>query len=237
MLYHIFKLVCLIFLFGRVLYRMKTNRRSKRVKKTRRNRRSRRMQRGGGGGGEVRGDPMYNYMVGSCKKICEDDYNLRKLQGNYSYHGITLEQFLTSCLETCDNIYVPLEHYDEETTVNGWYILSKRQSDHVNVHYYLAHKIMTEGNPHALNSLNPTNYYITTKDIKLMDKKLDELPDLQKTYKTGRWYQMKNKLWKLTYDKPNRLFKWTNQEDKEMTQPFLIESPLKIGDNIATEVK
>lgn len=237
MLYHIFKLVCLIFLFGRVLYRMKTNRRSKRVKKTRRNRRSRRMQRGGGGGGEVRGDPMYNYMVGSCKKNCQDDYDLRKLQGNYSYHGITLEQFLTSCLETCDNIYVPLEHYDEETAVNGWYIFSRRHSD-MYVHYYLAHIIMTKDNPHALNYVDSLKYRITTEmGINLMDKKLDELPDLQKTYETGgRWYQRK-KLWKLMYNEGERLFKWTNQKDKEMTQPFLIESPLKIGDNIATEVK
>jgi hypothetical protein len=190
------------------------------------------MQRGGGGGGEVRGDPMYNYMVGLCKKTCQDDYNLRKLQGNYSYHGITLEQFLTSCLETCDNIYVPLEHYDEKTTVNGWYILSRRHSD-VNVHYYLAHKIMTEGNPHALNYVDSLKYPIPTEmDIKLMDKKLDELPDLQKTYKTGPWY--KKKLWKLMYNEGERLFEWTNQKDKEMTQPFLIASPLKIGDNIAT---
>jgi hypothetical protein len=96
---------------------------------------------------------------------------------------------------------------------------------------------MTEGNPHALNYVDSLKYPITTEmDIKLMDNKLDELPDLQKTYKTGRWYQ-RTKLWKLMYNEGERLFEWTNQKDKEMTQPFLIESPLKIGDNIATEVK
>jgi len=216
---------------------MKTNRRSKRVKKTRRNRRSRRMQRGGGGGGEGGGDPMYNYLIEFCKKNCQNEYNVSFLQ-QPSRHGETPEQRRISCLTTCDHMYVLLKHYDDKTAVNGWYIFSTRHSEE-SVYYYLAHIIMTKDNPNALThaaGLLPTLYRITPEmDINLMDEKLDKLPDLKKTYKTGRWYNKKS--WKLIYNEATRLFEWTNQtDDKEIPQPFHIASPLKIGYEIATEV-
>ena len=219
MLYHIFKLVCLIFLFGRVLYRMKTNRRSKRVKKTRRNRRSRRMQRGG--------DPMYEYNIGMCKKRCLHD-NIYIIDPMKDPEGVIEQVNYKRCIQNCETTIKPLKHYDEKTAVNGWYIFSRRHSD-VYVYYYLAHTIMTKNNPNALNFVDSLKYPITAE----FDEKLDELPDLQKTYKTGRWYQRKQS-WKLMYNEGERLFEWTNQKDKEMTQPFLIASPLKIGDEIAT---
>ncbi len=122
------------------------------------------------------------------------------------------------------------------------------------VEYYLAHKIMHPDETIKRTSDLITPSYLITytnesdKKANEFDKKLDELPDLKKTYETyetyetGSWFNrlFKKKLintWKLIYNDETRLFEWQNQTDKKMTRDFLIESPLKIGDNIATESK
>jgi hypothetical protein len=173
---------------------------------------------------------MYKYRVETCKKDCTSQHTNKPTEigrRQYDYD----EPGYKRCIHECNTTIIPLNHYDVKTaTKNGWYIFSKLNL-YQSVEYYLAHTIMTYHNPYALHDQVPTSYVITTE----MDKKLDELPDLQKTYKTGPWY--KKKLWKLMYNEGTRIFEWTNQKDKEIPQPFLIASPLKIGDNIATEVK
>jgi hypothetical protein len=184
---------------------------------------------------------MYNYLIKNCKKDCDSQHTNKPTENGMRHESDYDKQGYEICILGCDTTFKPLKHYDvEHATANGWYIFSTLHSEG-SVYYYLAHKIMTKDNLNALNhasGLPPTLYRITTKmDINLMDKKLDKLPDLQKTYETGRWYQRKQ-IWKLIYNEVARLFEWTNQtDDKEIPQPFLIASPLKIGDKIATEVK
>ena len=212
---------------------MKTNRRSKRVKKTRRNRRSRRTQRGGG-----EGDPMYEFMIKRCKEDCLLREKIRENNINNPP-----EEEKEVCIKNCETDFIPLQHYDVKTaTKNGWYIYSKYNS-HGKAEYYLAHKKMPD---HNLVIQSPS-YFITytnesDKKANEFDKKLDELPDLDKTYETGSLFNrlFKKKLintWKLRYNVETLLFEWQNQTDKKMTRQFLIESPLKIGDKIATESK
>ena len=169
-------------------------------------------------------------MIKRCIDDCYSDHTNKSTEsGMRSASGYaTNNQGLTKCIEECNDRNKPLKHYNVKTaTKNGWYIFSKINS-HQMAEYYLAHKSMTTDETDVINT---ESYLITNANE--FDKKLDELPDLKKTYKTGSWYT-KKKTWKLIYNNETGLFEWQNQTDKT-THPFLIESPLKIGDKIATE--
>ena len=184
---------------------------------------------------------MYEFMIKRCKEDCDSlhtnkstEYGMRR-ESEYDYQGHA------NCITKCDDKYKPLQHYDVKTaTKNGWYIYSNLNSHNI-VDYYLAHEFMHPNKTIKRESDLITPYFITNtnetdKKANKFDEKLDELPDLDKTYETGRWWFTK-KTWKLIYNDKTQLFEWQNQTDKKMTREFLIESPLKIGDNIATESK
>lgn len=191
---------------------------------------------------------MYEFMIKSCKEHCLLLEQIRSRNINNPPEEEKEVNYET-CIKNCETDFIPLQHYSRENaTKNGWYIYSKYNS-HGKAEYYLAHKKMPD---HNLVIQSPS-YFITytnesDKKANEFDKKLDELPDLKKTYETyetyetGSWFNrlFKKKLintWKLIYNDETRLFEWQNQTDKKMTRDFLIESPLKIGDNIATESK
>jgi hypothetical protein len=201
---------------------------------------------------------MYEFMIKSCRKDCDSQHtnkptntSIRSLSGPGPN---TDDRGHADCIQKCYENNKPLKHYSSETaTETGWYIFSNLNSHHM-VEYYLAHKIMHPDETIKRTSDLITPSYLITytnesdKKANEFDKKLDELPDLKKTYETyetyetGSWFNrlFKKKLintWKLIYNDETRLFEWQNQTDKKMTRDFLIESPLKIGDNIATESK
>ena len=180
---------------------------------------------------------MYEFMIKRCKEDCLLRDQIRSRNINNPPEEEEKEVNYETCIKNCETDFIPLQHYDVKTaTQNGWYIYSKYNS-HGKAEYYLAHKKMPD---HNLVIQSPS-YFITytnesDKKANEFDKKLDELPDLDKTYETGRWWFTK-KTWKLRYNVETLLFEWQNQTDKKMTRKFLIESPLRIGDKIATESK
>ena len=189
---------------------------------------------------------MYKFMIKRCKEDCLLREQIRSRNINNPPEEAEEEKKeekeeekevnYETCINECETKFIPLKHHSRETaTQNGWYIYSKYNC-YGNVEYYLAHETMPD---HNLPIQSPS-YFITytnetDKKANEFDKKLDELPDLDKIYKTGMLFTKKT--WKLIYNVETRLFEWQNQTDKKMTQEFLITKPLKIGDKIATESK
>jgi hypothetical protein len=106
----------------------------------------------------------------------------------------------------------------EHTTPSGWYI--KHQPAHRDYHpiYYIQNKSFD----FEINSYDKLyQYYLDM---------LEELPDPAKIYTTVTIFTKKQ--WKLTYVPDTKLLQWVNQNDNT-TQPFIIQTPLKIGDTIA----
>ena len=62
---------------------------------------------------------------------------------------------------------------------------------------------------------------------------LEELPDPTKTYTTSGLFS-KNKEWRLKYNDVAHSLEWENQKDKTII-PFVIQSPLNIGDQMAKQ--
>ena len=107
-------------------------------------------------------------------------------------------------------------------TPSGWYITSNGPFQGYGPSYEIKNKSLAI----EISSDNDYSLYQQYLDM------LEELPDPTKIYTTG---SMSNKTqWKLTYDSTQQLLKWENQKDKTK-QPFVIASPLNIGDQMATE--
>ena len=190
----------------------KTNRRSKRVKKTRRNRRSRRTQKGGG---------KSQYYNTKCKEDCREGNThgptgLRS-QGAFDQNGYN------NCIKRCDTIYPPLKHEDvENATLNGWYITIEANSGSNDPSYKIKNK--SHGIEISRDIVKSFQDYLHV---------LEELPDPKKTYITTGIFGSNKKEWKLIYNAETQLLEWENQKD-QTTQPFVIQSPLQIGDKTAT---
>jgi hypothetical protein len=183
-----------------LLYRMKTNRRSKRVKKTRRNRRSRRTQGGGGKFGQIRKTHESNLQ--GCRLKCDTD-----------------------------NPDPILNHYSKQkATPSGWYIENPWTGQGIGYNY----EIKNDSLGITISSYPSGEQYTDYLDM------LYELPDPTKIYTTGSMF--KNDIWKLTYDTEKRQLKWVELDSKTQQpkqqpkqQPFVIKSPLTIGDKEAKE--
>ena len=130
---------------------------------------------------------------------------------------------LRECNIKCDRDNPdPLTKYTvENPTPSGWYITYRAPFQGYGPTYEIKNKsigieIITNHNP----------LYQTYLDM------LEELPDPTRIYITSGLINKKE--WKLTYDSKEGLLQWENQADKSNKQPFIIESPLKIGDKNAT---
>lgn len=192
--------------------KMKTNRRSKRIKNARRNRRSRRTQRGGGV------NEVMRHYKDMCIKNCDGYITLRP--------GGPDRAAFDRCIKNCDEHYPQDVPHDDlsKATANGWY-----------VDYYISSET---GDPnlqirHASWPPLKTIYH----EQKLSDPitmrivaNLDKMPDPTKTY------GFDGTKWKITYDAARLALQWESQTDQSK-QPFDMESPLKIGDKMATEIE
>ena len=116
----------------------------------------------------------------------------------------------------------PLTRYTQKTpTPSGWYITVIDQA------------IGQWGTIYGIKNIS-IGFEITNEN-KLYENYLDmleELPDPTKTYTTGRWPSKKK--WKLKYNTDNSSLEWENQQD-HTTKPFVINSPLNIGDQMAKQ--
>ncbi len=106
----------------------------------------------------------------------------------------------------------------EHTTSSGWYITHQPVYPGDSPTYEIKNKSIGFG----INSYDQSyQYYLDM---------LEELPDPAKIYTTGTIFTKKQ--WKLTYVPDTKRLQWVNQKDNT-TQPFIIQTPLKIGDTIA----
>jgi len=137
------------------------------------------------------------------------------------------ESRLQECRRKCDRDNPdpdPISIYNERNpTPSGWYITIT-----VDWGQDLIYVIKNKSLAIEISS--------RAKDYSLYKQYLDmleELPDPTKIYTTGSMFNKTQ--WKLTYDSTQQLLKWENQKDKTKQQPFVIASPLNIGDQMATE--
>ena len=107
-------------------------------------------------------------------------------------------------------------------TPSGWYITINGPFQGYGPSYEIKNKSLAI----KISSDNDYSLYQHYLDM------LEELPDPTKIYKTSSVFNKTQ--WKLTYDSTQQILKWTNQTD-QTTQPFVIQSPLQIGDKTATE--
>lgn len=149
--------------------------------------------------------------------------------GNFGKRLKAYKETFDDCKRTCDRIVPdPMKIYTEsKPTPNGWYLISRLQRD-------------GGGGPWSSVEMIISNKSINNIEIgELSHKKyndyldiLDELPDLTKIYTTGNL--LSEKEWKLIYDTSDKVLKWQNQNDNTEVVLFDIDSPLKIGDKMAS---
>lgn len=189
---------------------MKTNKRSKRVKKMRRNRRSRRTQRGGGEVNEI----MRHYKD-LCQQDCDAYITLRP--------GGPDRYAFDRCIEHCDERFPQDVPHDgsSKATSNGWYVDYFKDESGAPCLQMLH---VSWPPLKTIYHIEKLSYHITMRII----ANLDKMPDPTKTY------GFDSTKWKITYDAARLVLQWENQTDQSK-QPFDIESPLKIGDKMATE--
>ena len=132
------------------------------------------------------------------------------------------ESKLRECKQKCDTDNTdPITRYTvDRPTQSGWYITYEPPYPGYSPTYEIKNTSIGVG----INSYNKS--YQDYLDM------LEELPDPRKEYTTSI-FLTKNK-WKLTYDSPSERLQWVNQTDNT-TQPFIIQTPLKIGDKTATQ--
>jgi hypothetical protein len=194
--------------------KMKTNRRSKRIKNARRNRRFRRTQRGGG-----RANDAMLYYKTECIKACHDNRGPN-------------DAAFKMCIDDCGKVYqehVPHDGVDE-ATANGWYI-DFNKDDLVGNMLHLLH---TSWDPVKKYFNERRLIYRVTPEIAA---NLDKMPDPTKTYVVDDLHL------RLDYKRESRpgfnlsssTLQWLDQHNK--IHPFNINSPLKIGDKMAVELK
>ena len=134
------------------------------------------------------------------------------------------ESRLKECTRKCDTDNPdPITRYEmRNPTPSGWYITINGPFRDYGPSYEIKNKSL------AIEISSNKDYSLYEQYLDM----LEELPDPTKIYTTG---SMSNKTqWKLTYDSTQQLLKWENQKDKTK-QPFVIASPLNIGDQMATE--
>lgn len=141
------------------------------------------------------------------------------------------ESNLQGCRRKCDtdNPDPILKHYSKEkATPSGWYIEKSFTGQGIGYNY----EIKNDSLGITISSYSSGQQYTDYLDM------LYELPDPTKTYTTPGGLFKPAREWKLTYDTKKRQLEWVNQTDqtKEPTkEPFVIQSPLTIGDKEAKE--
>lgn len=150
----------------------------------------------------------------------------RRTQGGGGKFGDSIklrESRLQECTRKCviDNPD-PITKYNERNpTPSGWYITFNETWGH-GPSYEIKNKSL------AIKISSDNDYPLYKHYLDM----LEELPDPTKIYTTGSVFNKNH--WKLTYDSTQQLLKWENQTD-QTKQPFVIQSPLQIGDKTATE--
>ena len=138
------------------------------------------------------------------------------------------ESGLQECRRKCDRDNPdpdPISIYNERNpTQSGWYITITGQ--------------WGQGPSYEIkNKSLAIEISRRAKDYSLYEQYLDmleELPDPTKIYTTTGIFGSNKKEWKLIYNAETQLLEWENQKDKTK-QPFVIQSPLQIGDKTATK--
>jgi hypothetical protein len=154
-------------------------------------------------------------------------------EGNFGKRLKAYKETYDDCKRTCDRIVPdPMKIYTEsKPTPNGWYLSSRPQHDWAGGGWggALRGVEMVISNK-SINTIEIGEYshleYNRYLDI------LDELPDLTKIYTTGNIGS--KKIWKLIYDTSDKVLKWQNQNNNTEVVLFDIDSPLKIGDKMAS---
>ena len=133
------------------------------------------------------------------------------------------ESRLKECRRKCDTDNPdPITRYTvDRPTQSGWYITYEPPYPGYGPTYEIKNKSIGIDIVIITNHEQP--FYENYLDM------LEELPDPTKIYTTGSFVTKK---WKLTYDPVSKRLQWVNQTDNT-TQPFIIQTPLKIGDTIA----
>ena len=133
------------------------------------------------------------------------------------------ESRLQECTRKCDTDNPdPITRYEmRNPTPSGWYITITVELGQGPI-YVIKNKSL------AIEISRLTKDYSLYKQYLDM---LEELPDPTKIYTTGRMFNKTQ--WKLIYNAETQLLEWENQKDKTK-QPFVIHSPLQIGDKTAT---
>ena len=154
----------------------------------------------------------------------------RRTQGGGGQFGDSIklrESMLQECTRKCDtdNPDPILKHYSKEkATPSGWYIENYYTGQGIGYNY----EIKNDSLGITISSYSSGQQYTDYLDM------LYELPDPTKTYTTPGLLNTKRK-WKLTYDTEKNQLKWVDESDSTKQQPFVIESPLKIGGKEAKE--
>lgn len=135
------------------------------------------------------------------------------------------ESRLKVCKQKChtDNPDPKLKYNEISPTPSGWYVTIRGPFHGYGPSYYIKNNLL------AINISSEADYTLYTKYLDM----LEELPDPTKIYTTDRESKDKDQ-WKLTYDSTQQLLQWENQKD-HTKQPFVIDSPLNIGDKTVTE--
>lgn len=149
-------------------------------------------------------------------------------EGNFGKRLKAYKETFDDCKRTCDRIVPdPMKIYTKDKpTPNGWYLSRGAKHDGGGGNYSSVEMVISNK---SINNIEIGQYshleYNHYLDI------LDELPDLTKIYTTGI---IGSEKWKLIYDTSDKVLKWQNQNDNTEVVLFDIDSPLKIGDKMAS---
>jgi hypothetical protein len=156
------------------------------------------------------------------KRISRGNRRSRRTQRG-GVKGRERAKLRTECELQCKRQYPYNEELyinDTHTTDNGWYLYSYGThvwDDTIGV----KHKTFSHDREHYL-SHTYTSY-------------VEELPDPTKIYTTSSFLSRNKKNWRLKYNHKDHSLEWENQEDKTI-KPFVIQSPLNIGDQMAKQI-
>ena len=162
------------------------------------------------------------YYNTKCKEYCISEHT-HLTPGARPEPGFNQNGY-NDCINWCDTNHSPLlKHEDvENATLNGWYITIETQSGGHHPSYKIKNK--SPGIEISRDIVKSFQDYLPV---------LEKLPDPKKTYITKGIFGSNKKEWKLIYNAETQLLEWANQKDKTK-QPFVIQSPLQIGDKTAT---